>query len=93
MIHWCGPVRKGRPQLVSCYRDGNEARGRLDLRNSRKGLGLPSHCLLPREEWPLGLQGMPSAVWVWDKATSGRRKVKRGKSAGGKTAMGFLLQS
>lgn len=59
---------------------------------------LPSHCLLPREEWPLGLQGMPAAVGVWDKATSGRRKVRRGKSAGAggrgrKTYMSFLLQS
>lgn len=31
-----------------------------------------SACLLPWQEWPLGLQGVPAGMVGWDKASVGR---------------------
>ena len=56
----CDPLelesaRKERSQQVSGDRAGDEFRV-LDLRSRRRDVVLPSVCLLPWEEFPLGLQ-------------------------------------
>lgn len=54
----------------------------MDLRKSRRDVGLPSVYLLLWEEHPLGKQNVPALVVVWDKATSEEWKVRCGRSVG-----------
>lgn len=56
--------------------------GLLDLKSSRRGMGLPSVYLLVWEEWLLAYQEVMASVGIWNKATSCGRKLRKGRSVG-----------
>lgn len=56
--------------------------GELDLRSRRKDEDLSSVYLLPRQECPLGSQGVPVGVGAREKATNQGREIRREKSVG-----------
>lgn len=45
-------------------------------------MGLPSVYLLIWEEWPLAYQGVMASVGIWNKATSCRKELRKGRSVG-----------